>query len=249
LITWRAADDRIEQILSYGPDVFFLSFGDAAAFIPPIKDAGCLVFLQVQEPEQAREARELGADIIVAQGAEAGGHGSTRATLPLVPAVVDAVAPTPVLAAGGVGDGRGLAAALALGAAGAVVGTRFCVSEESLMHPVAKQRLVSASGHETLRTRAFDQVRGLAWPEPYTGRAVENDFSARWHEGDEKLVDDLAERNRYLEAAEAADFDTAVIFAGEVLDLVDRVEPAEAILERMGRAAEDWLRSAPSSTV
>jgi nitronate monooxygenase len=98
-----------------------------------------------------------------------------------------------------------------------------------------------------LRTRAFDQVRGLAWPEPYTGRAVQNDFSTRWHEGEEGLVDDLAERDRYLEAAEAGDFDTAVIFAGEVLDLVGRVEPAKAILERMGREAEDWLRSAPSS--
>jgi nitronate monooxygenase len=249
LITWRATDDNVERILSYGPDVVFLSFGDAAAFIPLIKDVGCQVILQVQEPEQAREAKELGADIIVAQGTEAGGHGSTRATLPLVPAVVDVVAPTPVLAAGGVGDGRGLAAALALGAAGAVVGTRFCVSEESLMHPLAKQRLVSASGHETLRTRAFDQVRGFAWPEPYTGRAVQNEFLSRWHQGDEKLVDDLAERDRYLEAAEASDFDTAMILAGEVLDLVDRVEPSRAIFERMGRQAEDWLRSAPSSIV
>lgn len=249
LITWRATVEMVEQILSFGPDVFFLSFGDAAPFIPLIKDAGCRVILQVQELGQAREAKTLGADLIVAQGTEAGGHGSSRATLPLVPAVVDAVDPIPVLAAGGIGDGRGLAAALALGAAGAVVGTRFCVAEESLMHPRAKERLVSTSGTQTMRTRAFDQVRGLAWPESFTGRAVQNGFLARWHEGDEELVANIAERDRYLAAAEEGDFDTAVIFAGEVLDLVDRVEPAKSIFERMGRAAEDWLRSAPSIVV
>jgi nitronate monooxygenase len=245
LITWHATSEKVELILSFHPDAFFLSFGDAGRFIPLIRDAGCTLIMQVQEVDQAREAKDVGADIIVAQGTEAGGHGSARATLPLVPAIVDAVDPTPVLAAGGIGDGRGLAAALALGAAGAVVGTRFCVSEESLMHPLAKERLVSASGRETLRTRAFDQVRGYVWPEPYTSRAVRNDFLARWHEGDESLRDDVAERDRYLQAAEKGDFDTAQILAGEALDLVNRVEPAREIFEGMGRQAEDWIRAAP----
>ena len=117
------------------------------------------------------------------------------------------------------------------------------------MHPLAKERLVSVSGQETLRTRAFDQVRGLAWLEPYTSRAVRNDFLARWHQGDESLLDDVAERDRYLAAAEKGDFDTAQILAGEVLDLVHRVEPANAILEQMGREAEDWLQGAPRFVV
>ena len=247
LITWHATSENVELILSFHPDAFFLSFGDAESFIPPIRDAGCLLVMQVQEVDQAREAKDVGADVIVAQGTEAGGHGSARATLPLVPAIVDAVDPTPVLAAGGIADGRGLAAALALGAAGAVVGTRFCVAEESLMHPLAKERLISASGRETMRTRAFDQVRGYAWPEPYTSRAVRNDFLARWHAGDEGLRDDVAERDRYSEAAEKGDFDTAQILAGEALDMVDGVEPAAEIFERMAREAEDWIRSAPSS--
>jgi nitronate monooxygenase len=245
LITWHATSEKVELILSFHPDAIFLSFGDARPFIPLIR--GSVLILQVQEVDQAREAKDVGADIIVAQGTEAGGHGSARATLPLVPAIVDAVDPTPVLAAGGIGDGRGLAAALALGAAGAVVGTRFCVAEESLMHPLAKERLVSASGRETIRTRAFDQVRGYAWPEPYTSRAVRNDFLARWHGGDESLRDDVAERDRYLAAAEKGDFDTAQILAGEDLDLVNRVEPAREIVEGMAREAEDWIRSAPSS--
>lgn len=249
LITWHATSEKVELILSFRPDVFFLSFGDARPYVPLIEDAGCILILQVQEVDQAREAKELGADVIVAQGTEAGGHGSTRATLPLVPAIVDAVDPTPLLAAGGVADGRGLAAALALGAAGAVVGTRFCVAEESLMHPLAKERLVAASGRETMRTRAFDQVRRYAWPEPYTSRAVRNDFLARWHEGDEGLRDDVAERDRYSEAADKGDFDTAQILAGEALDLVNRVEPASEIFEQIGREAEDRIRAAAGSLV
>ena len=234
LITWRATSEVLEQVLSYHPDVVFLSFGDARPFVPSIADSGCRLVCQVQEVEDAREAKALGADVIVAQGAEAGGHGSVRATLPLVPAIVDAVHPTPVLAAGGIGDGRGLAAVLALGAAGAVIGTRFCAAEESLMHPLAKQRLISSTGGETVRTHVFDEVRGIEWSKGYTGRALRNAFVDRWHDHDEGLGNDLAERERYLAAAEQGDFDTALILAGEVVDMVERVELASEIFERIG---------------
>jgi nitronate monooxygenase len=249
LITWRATSEALEQVLSYHPDVVFLSFGDARPFVPSIKDSGCRLVCQVQEVEDARQAKALGADVIVAQGAEAGGHGSVRATLPLVPAIVDAVHPTPVLAAGGIGDGRGLAAVVALGAAGAVVGTRFSAAEESLMHPLAKQRLISTAGSETVRTHVFDEVRGIAWPKRYTSRALRNAFVDRWHDRDDGLGNDLAERERYLAAAEQGDFDTAMILAGEVVDMVDHVESASEILERIGREAEDWLRRAPTFVV
>jgi nitronate monooxygenase len=209
-----------------------------------IKNAGCLVACQVQEVEAARAAKALGADIIVAQGAEAGGHGARRATLPLVPVIVDAVDPTPVLAAGGIGDGRGVAAALALGATGAVIGTRFCVAEEALIHPGAKERLLSARGSETMRTRVFDTVRGRAWPAPYTGRALRNRFLEQWHDRDEVLAEDPIEAERYRAAVDAGDFDTALIWAGEVVDLADCVAPAAVTVERMGRDAENWLRRA-----
>lgn len=245
LITWRATREVVALALSFTPDVFFLSFGDARAIAPMIQDAGCHLICQVQGVADAKQAAASGTDLIVAQGTEAGGHGALRGTLPLVPVVADAVDPVPVLAAGGIGDGRGLAAALALGAVGAVIGTRFCAAEESLMHPDAKQRLVSASGDGTVRTRVFDQVRGIAWPERFTGRAVRNEFVERWYGRSERLEGDLDERARYLAAVDAGDFDTAVIFAGEIVDMIDRVEPAAAIVERIGAGAEEWLRDAP----
>ena len=246
LITWSATPESVELALSYRPDVFFLSFGDPAPYIPTIVSSGCLVMCQVQEVDAACEAAGLGAHVIVAQGAEAGGHGAVRATLPLVPAVVDAVAPTPVLAAGGIGDGRGVAAALALGAAGVVVGTRFCAASEALTHPLAKQRLLSAHGGETARTQVFDVVRGLDWPVPYTGRALRNRFVDQWHGQETELAGDAAERERYRSASECCDFDTAFIWAGECVDMVDGVEPAGAIVENLGASAKAWLSRAPS---
>src|SRR5204862_6566754 len=141
-------------------------FGDVRPYASAIKAAGCTLICQVQDVEAAREAIAVGADIVVAQGAEAGGHGATCATLPLVPAVVDAVAPVPVLAAGGIADGRGVAAALMLGAQGALLGTRFYAAAESLGHDGARSRIVAASASDTVRTRVVDIVRGYAaWPE------------------------------------------------------------------------------------
>jgi nitronate monooxygenase len=246
LITWRAGREALELALSYSPHIIFLSFGDASDYVPMIKDAGCRLICQVQDVAAAKEAAQWGADLIVAQGTEAGGHGARRGTLPLVPTVVDAVSPVPVLAAGGIGDGRGLAAAMALGAVGAVIGTRFCATEESLMHPVAKQLLISATGDETVRTPVFDQVRGFAWPEGFTGRAIRNAFVDRWHGRSDGLDRDLDERQRYLSAVDAGDFDTALIWAGEIVDMVDRVEPAAAVVEQIGAEAATWLRGADS---
>jgi nitronate monooxygenase len=244
LITWSATPESVQLVLSYRPAVVFLSFGDPAGHAQTITDAGCLLICQVQDVDEARDAVALGAHVIVAQGTEAGGHGALRATLPLVPSVVDAVAPTPVLAAGGIGDGRGVAAALALGAAGAVLGTRFCVAKEALLHPRAQQRLLSARGGETLRTRVFDIVRNIDWPAPYTGRALENRFLRQWQGSEMALSEDGGARERYRVAAEEADFDTAFVWAGECVDLLDRVEPAATIVDRIGAEAEAWLLGA-----
>jgi nitronate monooxygenase len=126
----------------------------------------------VQTLAQAKEAAEAGADIIIAQGRDAGGHsGTTRGTIGLVPAVVDALAPIPVVAAGGIADGRGLAAALSLGAAGISMGTRFAASRESLWDPAMKAAALAAGGDQTQQTRVFDIVRGAPWPVIYPGRA------------------------------------------------------------------------------
>ena len=244
LITWSIDRSVLELALGYRPDAFMLSFGDPRPYAQAIKAAGCKLICQVQGLEDARLAQEAGADIIVAQGTEAGGHGGARATLPLVPAVVDAVAPTLVLAAGGIADGRGLAAALMLGADGALIGTRFCASPEALGHDRAKQRIVAARGNETARSRVFDIVRGYAWPPPYTGRALRNRFIDRWdgHEGD--LATALeAERAAYQAAARDGDFDTALVWAGEAVDLIKTVEGVATLVARISADAETQLRT------
>ena len=150
------------------PAAVMLSFGDPTPFTGRIKAAGCKIICQVQTLAQAREAAAAGADIIIAQGRDAGGHsGTTRGTMGLVPAVVDAVAPIPVVTAGGIADGRGLAAALALGAAGISMGTRFTAARESLWDQAMKEAALSAGGDQTQQTRVFDIVRGPLWPEIY----------------------------------------------------------------------------------
>jgi len=242
LITWAIDQETLDMALAYEPSAFMLSFGDPRPYAPSIKAAGCKLICQVQDVEDALLAKSAGADIIVAQGSEAGGHGCTRATLPLVPAVVDAVAPTPVLAAGGVADGRGLAAALTLGAHGVLMGTRFCASTEALGQEASKQRLIAAHGNETSRTRVFDIVRGLAWPSEYTGRALRNSFMDSWadREGD-LIVALVTERDRYRAAVRQADYDTSVIWAGEAIDLIKSVEGAATLVAQISAEAEAQL--------
>ncbi len=247
LITWAVDLGVIQLVLRYQPDAVMLSFGDPRPFGAIIKAAGCRLICQVQDLDEARLAVQAGADIIVAQGTEAGGHGGGRSTLPLVPAVVDAVAPTPVVAAGGIADGRGLAAALALGAHGALIGTRFYASTEALGRQRAKQRIVSARGHETLRTRVFDIVRGYGWPQGYYGRALHNEFVTRWSGREEELIEALPmERPVYHEAMGDGNLDTTVVWAGEAVDLIHSVEDAAMLVTRISLEAEARLSGCAS---
>jgi nitronate monooxygenase len=242
-ITWHVTLEVVELVLHYQPAAVLLSFGDVRPLAPMIKDAGCLLLCQVQEVDAAREAAAAGADFIVAQGGEAGGHGAVRATLPLVPAVVDAVAPVPVLAAGGIADGRGVAAALMLGACGVLVGSRFSAASEALTHEQAKARIVAAHAADTARTEVFDIIRGYPWPAPYTARAVRNPFLTTWHGREDELAATLeTETVAYQRAVAAGDFDTALVFAGEAVDLINAVEPAADLVQRIGREAEARLR-------
>lgn len=244
-ITWHAEPAVVDLALSYRPDVVFLSFGDPRRYAERVKSAGALLICQVQDVEMARDAVAAGADIVVAQGAEAGGHGGQRATLPLVPAVVDAVDPVPVLAAGGIADGRGLAAALMLGAQGVVVGTRFMVSQESLLPPAAKALLCETSGNETARTRVFDMVRNYQWPEPFTVRALRNPYLERWHGNEAELDSVLAEEQaRYAQAVATGDFATVGLFSGEGIDLVRDAPAAAELVRRMSDEAVACLHRA-----
>jgi nitronate monooxygenase len=244
-ITWSLAKQAalLDLALERKPRAIFLSFGDLAPFAPKVARAGVPLIAQVQSVVDARAAVDQGAAVVVAQGSEAGGHGAARATLPLVPAAVDALPGTPVLAAGGIADGRGLAAALALGAAGAVCGTAFVAAEESLASAAVKQAVVAGSGDATTRGRAFDIVRGLDWPTPFTIRTLENDFTRRWGPALEELArfrDVQAAAYRVAQAA--GDTRTAAVIVGEAVDLVREIAPAAEIVGRMTRIAEGTIR-------
>lgn len=246
LITWSIEREVLDLALSFRPSAFLLSFGDPRPHADAIKAAGCKLICQVQDLGQARIARDAGADVIVAEGKDAGGHSGLRGTLSLVPAVVDAVAPVPVLAAGGIADGRGVAAALMLGAAGVLMGTRFYASTEAQGHPEAKRRIVESSGDNTARTRVFDIVRNYSWPDENPGRALRNRFFERWHGRESELARNIEkEMSAYQAAALAGDFDTAVIWASEAIDLIHGIESAAAIIERISAEAETLLRAAP----
>lgn len=245
-ITWSLAREPslLDRALDYEPAAVMFSFGDCTPYLPAVRQAGAKIICQVQTVAQARDAAAAGADVIVAQGTEGGGHGGARSTFTLVPAVVDAVTPTPVVAAGGIADGRGLAAATLLGAVGVLIGTRFFASEEALGHANAKRFIVDSQGDTTLRTRVFDIVRGYPWPEHITGRVPINRFAAQWHGREAALYSDLDRQQAiYRQAAAESDTDTAVVFAGEAVDLIDAVEPAQSIVERIVTQAESLLHA------
>ncbi|MEO8837773.1 MAG: nitronate monooxygenase, partial [Herbaspirillum sp.] len=242
LITWAASDAMLDYVLSFQPHAVMLSFGDPRPFAKTVKAAGCKLICQIQDQTSARLAQEAGADLIVAQGTEGGGHGGAHATLPLVPITVDTVAPVPVIAAGGIADGRGLAAALMLGAHGALLGTRFFASAEALGSAALKQCLIEAKGEQTQRTQVFDIVRGYHWPAGFTGRAVRNRFMQRWDGNETGLSAALeVERAAFQNAMQADDHSTAMVWASEAVDLIQSTETAAALVTRIGAEAEAQL--------
>ncbi|MBA1147911.1 nitronate monooxygenase [Ectothiorhodospiraceae bacterium WFHF3C12] len=247
-ITWSLSKNPsvLDFALSYSPTAIMLSFGDPESFIPYIKQHGARVICQVQSVTDACKVAEQGADLIVAQGQEAGGHGGGRGTATLVPSIVDAVSPTPVVAAGGIGDHRGLVAAIMLGACGALVGTRFMATPEASLPELAKELLVRSSGDDTLRTRVFDIVRGYDWPEPFTGRALQNQFTKTWHGRERDLSEHLETvRERFWSAKSVNDYDIAELFCGEALDFIHSEDSAANIVAQLTRKAESLLLHGP----
>jgi nitronate monooxygenase len=246
-ITWRLSEklELLDSAIARSPAAILLSFGDPAPFVPKIKAAGLLLICQVQTLALAQEALHLGADIVIAQGSEAGGHGGTRGTLPLVPAVVDAAAainPNAIVAAaGGISDGRGLAAALMLGAEGVLMGTRLHVTEESLAPVEVKARIVSAGGDDTLRGRTVDIARDHPWPAQFSGRLIANDFSREWHGRDDELAHDSVAKAQFIKAFQAMDYDVLPVWASEGIDQIVAVEPAASVMARIVAEAETAL--------
>jgi len=238
-ITWALADHRavLTATLARKPRAVFLSFGDPMPFAGEIHASGVPLICQVQTLRDARRAAEAGAAVIVAQGSEAGGHGAARATLTLVPEVADMLAKNHpdilVLAAGGIGDGRGLAAALALGADGVLVGSRFWAAREALVPAAMHAAAVAADGDMTVQSHVMDIARGKVWPSRYACRVLENPVTRRWdgHEGAMR-VDTIAGQ-QWQDGWAAGDPARANTFVGEVTGLIHEVQPAADILNRM----------------
>ena len=240
-LSWAVSPETVKQALELGPSAVMLSFGDPRPLAKAVKESVAKLIVQVVNMDEVRVAVDVGADIIVAQGAEAGGHGGTRATLPFVPAVVDLVSPTPVLAAGGIAEGRGLAAALCLGAAGALVGTRFNTCSEALVDSEVVKAILNGHGEDTERSRVFDIARGVPWPARYTGRTLRNDFFEQWHGRETDLEADAESREEYRRAEEKCDMRVVPVWASEAIDLITESRSAADVVRAMAADAEDVI--------
>jgi nitronate monooxygenase len=244
-ITWSLAKQPalLDLALERRPAAFMLSFGSPVPFIDRIKRTDAIVICQVQSAALAKEAAAAGADILVAQGTEAGGHGVTRGLVTLIPEIVDAIGGRiPVVAAGGIADGRGLAAALMLGAAGVLIGTRFYASQEAAGAQGAKERIRKATGDDTLRSIVFDISRRNVWPAPFTGRCLRNAHTDRWFGLEIELMRHLDEESaKYAAARDAGDFDIAAVIAGEAVGLIHDIPSAHDVIERVVHEASALL--------
>jgi nitronate monooxygenase len=244
-ITWSLAKqpELLDVALAVRPRAIMLSFGDPKPFAPRIKAAGALLICQVQDEAMAKQALDAGADILVAQGTEAGGHGASRSTIDIVPAVVDLVAGrVPVVAAGGIGDGRGLAAMMMLGASGVLLGTRFYASQEADGADEAKRRICAATGGSTVRGIIFDLSRNNVWPAPFNGRCLVNDHARRWIGRELELLQNVKTvAAEYAEARAAGNFDIAAVIAGEAVGLIHDIPPAAEIVDRIVAEADQIM--------
>src|SRR5215470_14374482 len=214
---------------------------DLHHYVQRVHDAGLLAMYMAGEVPEAERAAEAGADVIVAQGTEGGGHVGWMASMALVPMVVNAVAPRPVLAAGGIADGRGLAAALALGAEGVLLGTRFLATDESPLHANLKQAIVRSSGHDTVLTEIPDIATGQVWPGAMA-RALRNRFIDQWAGREWALRQQpQALRDTARTARLAGDVDNASVLIGQDAGLIDAILPASEVVQRMIAQAEEII--------
>jgi nitronate monooxygenase len=245
--SWAIDPGAVEYALRYEPRAVMLSFGDPRPFAGLVRQSSAALIIQVTDLDEARQAVDVGADVIIAQGTEAGGHGARRgwSTLAFVPAVADLVAPVPVLAAGGIADGRGVAAALALGAGGALIGTRFQATAEALADPEAKKAIVDGGGEETERSSVLDIARGSRWPLEYTGRTLGHPFLDRWRDAEAELAADPDDvRRAYQEGVARGDLPAQPVWASQAVGLIHDLPPAGDLVGVLAAQAEEALARA-----
>lgn len=243
LMAWALADrpDQFHATVEAGPALVSVSFGAFEPWVERLHTLGIPAATQIGDTEEARVAAGCGVDLLVARGSEAGGHGRDRvATLPLLQSVLDIV-DVPVIAAGGIGTGRGLAAVLAAGAAGAWVGTALLASPEALSSSSAVARALAASETDTRYTSVFDVVQGIGWPPGYPGRALANDFWRRWSGREDELATNPDAAEQFAAARRGGNYDVAYIYAGQGVGLLRAERSAVAVVTDIAAEAEALL--------
>lgn len=234
--------ERFDIALERGVPVIAFSFGDPSPYIERAHASGAKVICQVQTLAHARVAVDAGADAIAAQGTEAGGHTGTMGLLPLLGSVLDAFPDVPVLAAGGVGNGRTLAGVLAMGADGAWMGSAFLATREATVDERWKELIVGSDGTDTVWTQTFDIVSGRPWPEGIGARVHANKFTQRWN----GRVDDLRARAGEVKFSEEFDPDESAVYYGQSAALVHGVRPVAQVVSDIVGDAERYLTRAAS---
>jgi NAD(P)H-dependent flavin oxidoreductase YrpB (nitropropane dioxygenase family) len=245
-LLFQAEEAKLAASVELRPKVFSTAWPwpeqDLRVYAEMARQAGALFMHMVSTVAEAQRAADAGADIIVAQGTEGGGHVGWMGTLPLVPMVVRAVAPVPVLAAGGVANGQGLAAALALGAEGVLLGTRFMATPEAPIAQGYKEAIVRHDGHDTLLTEIPDIAQGRVWPGAMS-RVARNRFIERWAGREWEVRQRRAEiAKAMLQARASGDPEEASLSMGQTAGLIDSIDPAGQLVERIAAEAEQIIR-------
>jgi nitronate monooxygenase len=240
-------EERLEAVLEAGVKIVSLAWGDPGPYVERVHAAGALLIGTAGTAEEAKHFADAGVDVVCAQGWEAGGHvWGQVATMALVPAVVDAVDPVPVIAAGGIVDGRGIAAALALGAQGVWLGTRFLLAEEAPLHEDYRDHLIRARGEDAVYAADLFDV---GW-ERAPHRALRNTTRERWEAagspapggrpGEGETIAKRADGTpipRYSSAMPVAgitgEIEALSMWAGQGIGLLDRVQPAAEIVRQL----------------
>lgn len=235
LVAWvlERRPQLLDLAIAARPKSISISFGDPAPYAQRVHDAGILLASQVQNRKSAQVALDAGADIIVAQGTEAGGHtGSAVGTLPLLQIILE-MTDKPVVAAGGIATGRGLAAVIAAGAAGAWIGTPFLLAEEARNTVAARERIAASDETQTIYTRVYDRVQQKGWPHEFGGRALRTAFLEQWTGRETELMADAQ--------AVASFKPEEKIYAGQSVGLMRNVRPASEIVRSIATQAEELL--------
>lgn len=235
VLSWAAGVASVEHALTYRPAAVMLSFGDPAPFIPAIRRTGAKLIIQAVDLEEAKQALDVGADVIVAQGTESGGHGARRgrSLLSLLPLVVDQAGRVPVLAAGGISEGRGIAAAFALGASGVLLGSRFQATPEALVEPALCSAILAGEGARTERSSVPDIARGSGWPRRYTGRTLTDWFIQQWRDREDELAASPEAKQAFQDAVGRGELPATPAWVNESVDLIRDTKPAAEVVAEL----------------